>query len=272
MIASMRIKRAMVTLALVGAMVACGGDDDETSPPDDTEAEETGDTEADGGEETEDTEADDGEETGDTEADDGEETEDTEADDGSDGDGGCHVDVAGDLTTSWDGADNAAAITTDYWYTEDELKQQLEFFAEEDADVDAEYEQLMADGQAVFSLLLMNCQGPDTAALSFSVSNATTRDDLPMGPGSYTIGGGLLGAGDIPPGTITVLVTMPGEAESGALWGLGGEGTFEISSWDEGAVEGTFSFPAEESLTDTPRTATVDGTFRFTCKASTSCP
>lgn len=42
-------------------------------------------------------------------------------------DGGCAVEATGTDPISWTGPNDISAFTTDYWYTEDELRQQWEF-------------------------------------------------------------------------------------------------------------------------------------------------
>ncbi len=268
--------RWLAALAIVGVLGACGGDDaaDTTDAPADvTEAPGATDSTAaasDSSDAADSTEPPTTDETSAPETD-ATSAPTTEPAADASGDRGCHVDVTGGLEVSWDSPDDNAAITTDYWYSEEELLQQIEFLAEEGTDPATELANALETGEPIFSLLLMNCSEPDGGSLSFTHSSATTRSAMPMAAGSYPISGGFLSGADSPSGTISVLVVMPGEAEADAIWVPEGEGTFEITSWDNAAIEGTFTFPVAESLVDAPRQATVNGTFAYTCKASTTC-
>jgi hypothetical protein len=272
--------RWLAIVAIVGVFGACGGDDDaaETTAPAGDVTETTDATDSIGASDSTDS-------TAATEPPASDETSvpateppsdetsvpATEPETEASGDAGCHVDVTGGLEASWDGPDDDAAVTTDYWYSEAELLQQVEIFAEEGTDPEAELATKLETGEPIFSLLLMNCPGPDGGALTFTHSSATTRATLPMGPGTYPLGGGLVGGEEGPAGTMSVLVVMPGEAEADSVWMPEGEGTFEITRWDNSGIEGSFSFGVAQSFVDPPRQATVNGTFAFTCKASTTC-
>lgn len=179
--------------------------------------------------------------------------------------GGCEVSVTGDVTESWTGPDDLSAFTSDYWYTEEELRQQFDFLG---LGAERTFEDLTAAGEPVFTFFLFNCSGPGGELVSAFVSDATRRSDLPMGPGEYVIAsGGLLGAADAAPAEFSVIL---GISDVETVWATEG-GTFTIESWDGESVRGSFAFAASEVLTETPRSVSVTGTFTVTCQASVSC-
>ncbi|HSM02089.1 MAG TPA: hypothetical protein VK960_06630 [Acidimicrobiia bacterium] len=183
------------------------------------------------------------------------------------GDGGCAVTVTGGEERQWEGADDAYAFTTDYWYTEEELREQYDFFATEDS---PPFEEVLASGESITALFLFNCTvsgGEVSDSISLFPSNATTRANLPFGPGTYEIGGGVLDAGEAPPGVFSAFYSP----NSDDLWGQEGTGELVITRWDHERIQGTFSFTAEERLVDDPRQVLVEGTFDLTCQFSTSC-
>lgn len=184
---------------------------------------------------------------------------------GSGGAGGCQVSVTGDVTESWTGPDDLSAFTSDYWYTEEELRQQFDFLG---LGVERTFEDLMATGEPVFTFFLFNCSGPAGGLFSAFVSDATRRSDLPMGPGEYVIApGGLFGAAEGGPAEFSVILAIS-DVES--VWATEG-GTFTIEAWDGESVRGSFAFAASELLTETPRSVAVTGSFTVTCQASVSC-
>lgn len=184
---------------------------------------------------------------------------------GPGGAGGCEVSVTGDVTESWTGPDDLSAFTSDYWYTEEELRQQFDFLG---LGAERTFEDLTAAGEPVFTFFLFNCSGPGGELVSAFVSDATRRSDLPMGPGEYVIAsGGLLGAADAAPAEFSVIL---GISDVESVWATEG-GTFTIEAWDGESVRGSFAFAASEVLTETPRSVSVTGTFTVTCQASVSC-
>lgn len=185
----------------------------------------------------------------------------------SGGDGGCTVTVTGGEERQWEGADDAYAFTTDYWYTEEELRDQYEFFATEE---DPPFEEVLASGEPISALFLFNCAvsgGELSDSISLFPSNATTRAELPFGPGTYEIGVGFFDAAEAPPGVFSAFYSPVTDD----LWGQDGTGTLTITRWDHSRIQGTFSFMAGERLVDNPRQVLVEGTFDLTCQFSTSC-
>lgn len=184
----------------------------------------------------------------------------------SGGGGGCTVAVTGGQEASWNGPDDISAFTSDYWYTEDELRQQFDFLGDP---TQGTFDEVLGAGLPIFTFFLANCTGTDGQIVSLFVSDATTRADFPMGPGSFVIApSGLFGGGpDMPPAQFSVLFG----ADNEAVWGTDEPGSLEITGWDGGGIEGTFAFTAVERLVDNPRTVMVSGSFAFTCRASVAC-
>lgn len=260
-----RLATGLAAAAL--ALAACGGDDDDTA------ADRIEEAVADGELDSEEM-ADIAEDVANDVADDagnGDGGDDVAGDDdideqvdemlaGDDEYGSCSATVSGDVSAEWTGNGGAAAVGTDYWYTEDELREQYEFFGDESRSFDDVY----ASGEPITALLLLNC-GTSAPSVSFYPSNATTKDHVPFGPGSYEIAGGgdILGSADAEPGVFTALLSL----DDDAVWGSTG-GTFEITEWNAEHIAGTFSFGITEGFADPARTAQVDGTFDFRCFAT----
>jgi len=183
------------------------------------------------------------------------------------GEGGCTVTVTGGEERQWEGADDAYAFTTDYWYTEEELREQYDFFATEDS---PPFEEVLASGEPISALFLFNCSvsgAEPSDSISLFPSNATTRAYLPFGPGTYEISGGFFDAAEAPPGVFSAFYSPNNDD----LWGQEGTGELVITRWDHERIQGTFTFMAEERLVDDPRQVLVEGTFDLTCQFSTSC-
>lgn len=178
--------------------------------------------------------------------------------------GSCSVRATGDFTTEWSANGGAAAVYTDYWFDEDELREQHDFFAVEDT---PPFDELIAAGKQVFSLLLLNCGSGTIPSISFFVSDVTTRADFPFAPGTYEIAvSGAFGASDAGPGVVSAIVTLDDEALIGSTGG-----TLTITEWDATHIAGTFSFGIEEKLGDAERAGQIDGEFDFKCFAE-ACP
>jgi len=179
------------------------------------------------------------------------------------GPGGCTVMVTGDLETSWTGPDGMSAFTSDYWYTEDELRSQWGFIGDPNIPFDTAF----ASGQQIVSLFLGNCAGPSSELVSMFASVTATSESLPFGPGEYILVAGLFAAEEQPGNQLTTLLSM----DKDTVWVQEGEGTLTITAWDHHHVQGTFTLNAVERFSDTDRHATVTGSFDFTCTASVSC-
>lgn len=176
----------------------------------------------------------------------------------------CTVEVTGDEPRGWVGPDDEDAFASDHWQSEDELRAQYEFLAIQD---DPPFEELVDSGQPVFTYFLMSCVGMEGDTVAIFVSDQTRRDDLPMAPGSYPIGGGLFTAGELPAGVFSASY-LPA---TGTVWGEEGSGTITITRWDLSSVQGSFAFVAEERFVDPSRVVEVTGTFDFACTRSEVC-
>ncbi len=176
---------------------------------------------------------------------------------------GCTVEVTGSDPTSWVGPDGTSAFTTDYWYTEEELREQWGFIGDPTRGT---FDEVMASGSPVFTLFLFNCQGPDQALVSFYLGDTSTRADLAFGPGSYVVAGQSFGT-SLNPGEFAVIFA-PNSTE---LWAIDGQGTINITEWSGEHLVGDFSFNAVEQFSDSPGSVVVTGTFALTCQASVSC-
>lgn len=182
----------------------------------------------------------------------------------SGGDGSCAVTVTGGEERYWEGADDAYAFTTDYWYSDDELRTQYGFMADED---DPSFDEALASGEPIVGLFIFNCVGADGDSVSLFPSISTKRSDLPFGPGTYEISGGFFDPSEKPAGSFSVLYG-PGSDD---IWGLDGIGTLVITRWDNARIQGTFSFMASERLVGEPREVLVEGSFDLTCQFSDTC-
>jgi hypothetical protein len=182
---------------------------------------------------------------------------------GSGGTGGCTVNVSGDLETSWNGPDNISAFTTDYWYTEEELRQTFEFVGTEGST----FEAVMAAGRQVFTFFLFNCQGPDGELVTLSLSTGATRTDFPFGPGTYAITTGMFGSGEMGPTDFSMIFAAGAED----VWAIDGTGSVTISEWNGEHLVGSFTFGALEQFATPARRVAVSGEFEVTCQASSSC-
>lgn len=181
---------------------------------------------------------------------------------GETGNGGeCTVTVTGDRADTWTFPQSVYSVSTDYWMSEQEQRETVAALGEEV--VGASYEELVARGEPVVTFLSLSCVDPEELLTGASVihSDATTRADLPMGPGSYPIGGGLFD-GELPAGTLVADFNV----DSDELYGtVAGSGTLEISRWDMSRIEGAYTFDAAEAFVDNPRRVRVTVTFSFEC-------
>lgn len=232
----------VVALLTVGLLAACGDDDS----PESTEDAGATTTAADDATEP----ADDEDETdGEDDADGG----DDEAPAGSD-QGHCTVRTTGDVEVEFEGPGGNSAVGSDHWLTEEEKLAAAEFL---DMDED-EVRRKMEAGEPVFYTVLLNCVQDDDNTLSLLPSQATTLEDFPQAPGTYTIAA----ENRDEPGVFSILGVI-----DGVLFSPAGDGTLEITAFDDEHIAGTFTFSAVESFPESgePRTFDVDGEFDFAC-------
>ncbi len=184
--------------------------------------------------------------------------------------GSCRFTITGDVTGEYEGPGGASAVGTDYWMTEDEMREALKFLTNLDSSLsDAEKEQKLDEAMQAdprIFLLLLNCQG-EGASISLFPSGQSKYADVPFGPGSYVIAaGGLLGGAE-EPGEFGVLLSV-----GDGSYSLPEDGAIEITKFDETGIAGNFSFDAEEAFAEgTPKEISVEGEFDFDCTGGSVC-
>jgi hypothetical protein len=258
-----RLLLLAVLLSLAGLWtLACGGGGDSgpEAPGDSQTADSAEDGDSNSDEET--PAGDDGEQ----DEGDGEDEEQPSSDSGQ-----CRVQISGDLEIQGTSPGGPSAFGTDYYYSDDEMREILEQFARaadpdlSDAEVEAQVDEDMQSDPRLF-LIILNCVNDDYS-ISLLPAGDSRYADIPFGPGEYEIAaGGVLG-GDAAPGTFGVLMTV-GEG----LYEVSEPGQLRIERWDEEGIAGTFAFNAEEILTEeTPKSLSVTGAFDFDCVAGSRC-
>jgi hypothetical protein len=160
------------------------------------------------------------------------------------GGGDCEVKVTGDVTVSWKGDGGADAVGTEYWMSEDEIREALEFLATgTKEEKERQVEEAMKEEPRLY-ILLLNCTSTDDRGqnITLSPSAQATYGDVPFKAGDYVIpvGGALGGAED--PGEFGVLFGVEGDD----LWKVSEAGALKITRWDNKGIAGTFNFKAEE--------------------------
>ena len=225
-----RIRTRTLALVALGALVlplaACGGDD-AASPSDGSTSSQSDSTDA--------------SDSPDATTDDS--SDDTDAAPTGDPDeGGCHVDVTGDVATTFDAGGGIMAVNTDYWLT----PAQKEMFG---------------DG----FYFILNCQGAGGSYLGILAGANASTETITYGPATYPLSptDALFGgAGE--DSTVQVMFTLDDDE---GVWGVSEPGQVEITAFDDDHIAGTVQFTATDVLADmagTPeRSVTVDATFDF---------
>jgi hypothetical protein len=193
---------------------------------------------------------------------------------GMSGAGRCEVNVSGDENVSFSSGGGVAAVGSDYWYSEDELRKSLRALArlggaKSDAEIDREVDAAMKQDPRL-TLLVVNCGSPGDKAggsLSLLPGNESRYADVPFGAKSYTIAsGGALG-GNARAGEFNAVFSL-----KDGIWALDEPGKLEITRFDKTGIAGRFTFRASERFADgTPRNVTVQGTFDFPCQMGANC-
>jgi hypothetical protein len=175
--------------------------------------------------------------------------------------GTCTVVLTGDREETWTFPQAITSFSTDYWLSEEDLRETVEFLGEDITG--GSYEDLVARGEAIITWLQVACSDPDNLIQGALVAptNATRASDLPMGPGTYPISGGLFDA-DGPAGTMIADVTVNEDELYGTV---AGSGALEITRWDLERIEGTYTFAARQAFADEPMEIDVAVTFSFGC-------
>ena len=180
----------------------------------------------------------------------------------SSGDGECTITVTGDLEETIVHPQSVFSFTTEYWATEEDLRDTVEFLGEDNAG--GSYEELVARGEPIIGWFLYNCVDPDDLGTGVIVlpTNETTSDQFPMGPGTYEVSGGLF---DTTGPAATVISSFSATAEE-QFGPVPGSGELVISRWDLQALEGTVAFDAVEAFPEgDPRTVNVKVEFTVVC-------
>lgn len=176
--------------------------------------------------------------------------------------GECTVAISGDREESWTFGQAITSFSTDYWLGEEELREVIEFMGEDITG--GSFDELTASGVPIVTFLQISCSDPENLIQGALVThtNATLTNDLPMGPGSYPITGGLFDA-DGPAGTMIADLSVNEDEIYGTV---GGSGSLEISKWDRDSIEGSFSFAAREAFVDNAGEIEVTVSFSFVCR------
>ncbi|MGK2964103.1 MAG: hypothetical protein ACSLFM_00690, partial [Tepidiformaceae bacterium] len=193
--------------------------------------------------------------------------------------GSCSVTFAGDERIEIQGDGGPAAVGTDYWYSDDELRSALEQLArfgqssgssapptKTDAEVQREVDEAMDSPEPKLYLLLVNCVDRDDDELSITLfpSGSSTYDDIPFEPGTYAIPAS---TGASEPGTFGVLFTIGDE-----LYRVSEAGELDITEWDDEGIAGEFSFRAEQMFAEgNAKKLSVNGKFDFECTDGERC-
>ncbi len=186
------------------------------------------------------------------------------------GGGECEVNVTGDVTVSWKGDGGADAVGTEYWMSEDEIKEALEFLATGSEDEQKQQvEEAMKEDPRLY-ILLLNCTSTEDRGqnITFSPSAEARYADVPFEAGDYVIPVGGLFGGTEGAKEFGILFGVEGDD----LWKVSEAGEFKITRWDNEGIAGTFNFKAEEALADgTPKKVSVEGSFDFDCSFGENC-
>ena len=192
------------------------------------------------------------------------------------GAGTCEVKVTGDLTLSYKGQGGASAVGSDYWLTDDEVRNAVSMMTglgsnASDAEKKKAVDAAMKNDPRLY-LLILNCvsgTGDTKNSLSLLPSGGSKYADVPFKPGQYTIPkGGLLGGGD-KPGEFSVLLSLGKDA-----YKVSEDGKLSITKFDKTGIAGSFSFKAEQGFPKdnaAPKKISVDGTFDFPCSGGGNC-
>lgn len=189
------------------------------------------------------------------------------------GAGSCEVKLSGDMTLEATAGGGATAFGSDYYYDEDEMRQNMEQIARfansgaSDDEIRRQVEEDMKNDPRLF-ILIVNCVAEPDLSLSFMPGGAAKYADVPFKAGTYRIAeGGPFGA-DGDSKDFGVMMTTGDDG----FYGVSEPGELKITRFDEKGIAGTFSFTVEEMLADgAPKTIQVSGKFDFPCTAGNKC-
>ncbi len=187
------------------------------------------------------------------------------------GKGECDVKVTGDVQLSWKSDGGSDAVGSDYWLSDDDLRQALGFMASATGDAKKEEVDEAMKKDPRFFIIILNCIPADSqkGSLTLLPSNEAKYADIPFKSGEYVVSeGGVLGGTD-DPRAFGALLTTGDES----LWQVSENGTLKITKWDSSGIAGNFNFKVEEGFvaSGTPKTATVEGKFDFPCAGGGKC-
>lgn len=186
--------------------------------------------------------------------------------------GACAVTFTGDTQVEISGDGGPAAAGTDYWLSDDELRQVVEQLArvtsadKTDEEIEREVDETMASSEPKLFVLILNCSDREDSDRSISIlaSGSSTYDDIPFGAGTYPIPAS---SGESKPGTFSVLFNIDEKP-----YRVSSDGELDITKFDASGIAGTFSFRAEEMFaTPDAKTISVDGSFDFDCTGGAVC-
>ncbi|HYH97749.1 hypothetical protein [Hyalangium sp.] len=183
----------------------------------------------------------------------------------------CEVKVTGGAEFVYQGKGGRTAVSSDHWYTEEELRKAVETtinaLTKDPAKRQARLDKAMKDGGRFMGPLLLNCvssEGSSAGNLNILPTDTTTREAVPFKPGTYK-----LVARSAKPNEFRIMFRA-----KDVMYSLTGPGELVIQRFDAKGIAGTFSFPAKSSpLASKPGTTehsvTVTGNFDFPCPAPT---
>jgi hypothetical protein len=177
----------------------------------------------------------------------------------------CEIHVTGAQTVDIIGVkqrgapDGKVTAGTEYWLTDDEIRDALATFVRIGGDkpskdeVARKVEEGMKKDPRLW-LLMINC-GTDDGFLNLSASNSSRSSDVPFGPHSYVINS------DGKAGEFGGMFAITRGERTG--YRLAAPGKLEITKFDATGITGTFGF--EAATYDKKQRVTVAGSFDFGC-------
>lgn len=180
--------------------------------------------------------------------------------------GSCTITVTGDVEQEVTYPQDPLSINTEYWLTEDQIRESIEFL-----EIEETYEDFLSRDEPVLLWLEIACGAEytqDTVGPSVLVASTdgTKGAQMPMGPGTYPVSGGIFDMVGTPGTVIAGFNLSPEEPFST----VDGSGELVITSWDKSTIQGMVTFEVEEAFVDQPRHATVQMDFSYICAASPS--
>lgn len=184
--------------------------------------------------------------------------------------GQCEVKLTGGAELAWQGKGGNMAVTSDHWYSDEELRKAIEASVNattrDPAKRQARIEKAVREGRFTGPLLL-NCvssAGSRAGNLNILPTDKNTRKTIPFKPGTYKL---------VPRSAKANEFRVMLRADD-VTYSLSAPGELVIKKFDASGISGTFSFPAKSNPLGskpgtTAHTVTVTGTFDFPCPAPT---